>query len=55
MGQGVEVFTAETEQGWLAIAEVMHRSYIAEINSVPPPWARVLVVDGVPVSFIHPR
>lgn len=52
MDQDVEVLTAETEQGRLAIAEVMRRSYLAEIDSVPPPWARVLVVDGVPVSFI---
>jgi GNAT superfamily N-acetyltransferase len=52
MGQGLEVFTAETKRGRLAIAEVMHLSYITEIDRVPPPWARVLVVDDVPVSFI---
>lgn len=52
MGQDVEVFTAETAQGRLAITEVMRRSYAAEMDSVPPPWARVLVVDGVPISFI---
>ena len=52
MSQCVEVLTAETKQGRLAITEVMHRSYAAEIDSVPPPWARVLVVDDVPVSFI---
>jgi GNAT superfamily N-acetyltransferase len=64
MGQGVEVFTAETKRGRLAIAEVMHLSYITEIDRVPPPWARVLVLDDVPFSFIlvdpdrqmeHPR
>ncbi|MCL5995327.1 MAG: GNAT family N-acetyltransferase [Chloroflexi bacterium] len=44
--------TAETAQGRQALAEVMHHSYEAEIDSVPPAWARVRVVDGVPVSFI---
>jgi predicted N-acetyltransferase YhbS len=52
MIQNTEVLTAESDRGRLAIREVMQRSYSADIQSVPPPWARVLVVDGVPVSFI---
>ena len=46
------VLTAETERGRLAITEVMQRSYVADIQSVPALWARALVVDDVPVSFI---
>lgn len=48
----VEVVTAESEEGRRAVENVMRHSYAAEIDSVPPRWARALVVDGVPVSFI---
>ncbi|MBN1955269.1 MAG: GNAT family N-acetyltransferase [Anaerolineae bacterium] len=47
-----QILTAQTEAGRAAIAQVMARSYSAEIDSVPPSWARALVVDGEPVSFI---
>ena len=50
--QRVEYLTAETEQGRAAIREVMDRSYQADIERIPPGWARVRLVDGVPVSFI---
>jgi hypothetical protein len=30
----------------------MARSYVADIDQAPPAWARVRVVDGVPVSFM---
>jgi len=43
--------TAETGEGRRAIEEVMRESYQADIDDVPPAWARALVVDGVPVSF----
>jgi predicted N-acetyltransferase YhbS len=46
------VLTAETERGRRAIAEVMQRSYVADIDSTPAAWARVLIVDDEPVSFI---
>lgn len=46
------VLTAETRRGRRAIAEVMQRSYVADVGSVPTAWARVLVVDDVPISFI---
>jgi hypothetical protein len=49
---GRQIVTAETDEGRRAIAEVMRASYQAEIDDVPPEWARALVVDGVPVSFI---
>jgi len=52
MIQNTEVLTAETERGRLAIGEVMHRSYVADIQSVPALWARALAVNDVPVSFI---
>lgn len=52
MGQGIELLTAETAQGRHAIVEVMERSYTADVESVPPRWARVRIVDNVPVSFI---
>ena len=48
----IEIFTAETNRGRLAMEEVMQRSYVADIDGVPAQWARVLLVDGVPVSFI---
>lgn len=46
------IVTAETSQGRQAIAEVMSRSYAADIGRVPAPWARALLVDDVPVSFV---
>lgn len=46
------VLTAETEQGRLAIAQVMGRSYVAETCALPPAWVRALIVDDVPLSFI---
>lgn len=52
MVQRVEILTAETDEGQRAISEVMQRSYLADIGSVPTAWARVLVADDVPVSFI---
>ena len=48
----VEVLTGETEDGRRALAAVMQRSYHADIDAVPPRWARVRRVDGVPVSFV---
>ena len=48
----VECLTAETERGRLALNEAMEHSYTADVDSVPPQWARVRVVDDVPVSFI---
>jgi GNAT superfamily N-acetyltransferase len=47
-----QVLTAETAPGWQAIEHVMQRAYPAEIGSVPAAWARALVVDGEPVSFV---
>jgi predicted N-acetyltransferase YhbS len=48
----VTYLTAETTEGRDAIKEVMAHSYSAEIDEAWPAWARVRVVDGVPVSFI---
>ena len=50
--QTVEYLTAETERGRQAIREVMQRSYIADLDAVPPAWAVARLVDGAPVSFI---
>ncbi len=48
-----QILTAETELGRQALTEVMERaSYVADIDCVPPSWARVLMADDVPVSFI---
>ncbi|MCP4544100.1 MAG: GNAT family N-acetyltransferase [Chloroflexi bacterium] len=47
-----QILTAETELGQQALTEVMERSYVSDIDSVPPAWARVLVADDEPVSFI---
>ena len=52
MAQKIEYFTAESEQGRLAIEEVMQHSYKSDIDNVPPQWAIARVVDSVPVSFI---
>jgi hypothetical protein len=52
MPQQIEFLTAETERGRQAIAQVMQRSYVADIDDVPPAWVRARAVDGVPVSFI---
>jgi len=52
MSRKIECLTAETEPGRLAIEEVMQHSYISGIDSVPAEWARVRIVDGMPVSFI---
>ncbi len=49
----IEILTAETPKGRAAIEEVIaHGDYVADIDAVPPDWARVRVADGVPVSFI---
>lgn len=48
----VEILNAGTARGRQALAKVMNRSYVAEIERVPPDWARVLLVDGEPVSFV---
>ncbi|NLE99607.1 MAG: GNAT family N-acetyltransferase [Anaerolineales bacterium] len=48
----VEVLTAESERGRAALREVMAHSYETDSEGVPPAWARTLLVDGVPVSFI---
>ena len=48
----IQYLTAKTEEGREALSEVMQRSYRADISAVPPSWARVRLVDGVPVSFI---
>jgi len=47
------IVTAETDEGRHAIEEVMAHSYRTNIEGVPPAWARALVVDGVPVSFMR--
>ena len=48
----VEYLTAETEPGRRALDEVMHHSYAGDLQDVPPEWARVRLVDGVPVAYI---
>ncbi len=48
----MEIRTAETARGRDALTEVMAYSYRADIDAVPPAWARVLVLDGVPVSYL---
>jgi hypothetical protein len=50
--QNIKTITAETEQGRIAITEVMQHSYTSDIDIVPPQWAFVRIVDDVPVSFI---
>jgi hypothetical protein len=50
--QNIKTITAETEQGRIAINEVMQHSYTSDIAIVPPQWAFVRIVDDVPVSFI---
>jgi hypothetical protein len=52
MNRNFQILTAETGDGHDAISEVMANSYVADIASVPAAWARVMLVDGVPVSFI---
>jgi len=52
MTRRIEYLTAESEQGRLAIEEVMRHSYTANVDDVPPRWAVARVVDDVPVSFI---
>jgi len=52
MSMNTTIITAETEPGVRALQEVMRRSYETEIDSVPPRWARTLLVDGEPTSFI---
>jgi GNAT superfamily N-acetyltransferase len=47
------IVTAETDEGRRAIEEVMAHSYQTDIEGVPLEWARALVVDGVPVSFMR--
>jgi len=48
----IRFITAETEQGRIAIEEVMRHSYTSDIDIVPPQWAFVRIVDDIPVSFI---
>jgi GNAT superfamily N-acetyltransferase len=48
----VEYLTSETERGRHAIREVIQRSYVADLDAIPPAWALARIVDGVPVSFI---
>lgn len=48
----VEYLTAESESGRQALAEVFSFSYAGEMERTPPGWARVRVVDGVPVAYI---
>jgi len=48
----VEYLTAETERGRQALQTVMHRSYKADWEDLPPEWTLVRLGDGVPVSFI---
>jgi predicted N-acetyltransferase YhbS len=48
----IEILTAESERGRVAIEEVMRHSYAADISEAPAHWAQVRVVNGVPVSFI---
>lgn len=52
MGERVQYLTAQTERGRAGLEEVMQHSYAADIQGVPPEWARVRVMDEVPVSFI---
>ena len=52
VSQAIEYLTAETDEGRRAIEEVMERSYRVDVSDVPPQWAIVRVVDGVPVSYI---
>ena len=44
--------TSETCEGQAALDEVMCHSYHVDVGSVPPEWARIRLVDGIPVSFI---
>ncbi|MHB0876092.1 MAG: GNAT family N-acetyltransferase [Anaerolineae bacterium] len=48
----VQYLTAETAAGRDAIATVMEHSYRDDVDMVPPEWALVRQVDGVPVAFI---
>jgi hypothetical protein len=48
MGMNRRIITAETEDGRLAIKEVMQASYEADIGRVPPAWARALYLLGRP-------
>jgi hypothetical protein len=50
--QNIKIITAETEQGRIAIKEVMQHSYDSDIDLVPPQWAFARIADDVPVSFI---
>ena len=52
MGPIIQYLTADTGAGREALSEVMRRSYHADISTVPSSWARVRLVDDVPVSFI---
>jgi len=49
-----EVLTAETQTGRAAVEEVMGESDwgLDDLERFPPEWERVLLVDGVPVTFV---
>lgn len=47
-----EIRTAQTEDGRTAVEEVMKQSQRIDISALPAEWVRVLVEDGVPVSFV---
>jgi len=47
-----EILTAQTEQGWAAVEQVMAHSYEADLSAIPPEWIRVLVDEDVPISFV---
>ena len=48
----VQTLTAATPEGRQAIETVMAASYRGDIDDVPPEWALVRVVDGVPITYI---
>jgi predicted N-acetyltransferase YhbS len=48
----ITYLTAETEAGRRALAEVMGHSYVANLEGIPPGWARVRLAGGVPVAYI---
>lgn len=51
MSPHVATLTAATPEGRAAIEEVALCSYRGDIDAVPARWARVRVVDGVPVAY----
>jgi len=47
-----EILTAQTDQGWAAVEQVMAHSCEADLSAVPPEWIRVLVEEDLPISFV---